>query len=176
MLRYLPEDQRPQLKEGEKARPALAEHSRKTLGELYGVDLSQHSDTDVLDQVEYTLFPNFTFWPTLFAPLLYRFRPHGHNVDESIMEVYMLYPIPEDGRDYETCEEVRLAPEETWSSRPELANYGPILDEDTPNMIRMTKGLKTTRKPGITLANYQENRLRQFHGVLDNYVSGKYKK
>ncbi len=176
MLSYLPEDQRPQLKEGEKARPALAEHSRKTLGVLYGVDLSQHSDTDVLDQVEYTLFPNFTFWPTLFAPLLYRFRPHGNNVDESIMEVYMLYPIPEDGRDYKTCEEVRLAPDDTWSSRPELANYGPILDEDTPNMIRMTKGLKTSRKPGITLANYQENRLRQFHGVLDDYVSGKYKK
>jgi hypothetical protein len=41
-------------------------------------------------------------------------------------------------------------------------------------MIRMTKGLKTSRKPGMTLANYQENRLRQFHGVLDDYVSGKY--
>ena len=39
-----------------------------------------------------------------------------------------------------------------------------------------TKTLPTTRKPGITLANYQENRLRQFHGVLDDYVGGKYKK
>jgi phenylpropionate dioxygenase-like ring-hydroxylating dioxygenase large terminal subunit len=176
MLRYLPEDQRPQLKEDEKARPALAEHGRKALGTLYGVDLSDHSDTDVLDQVEYTLFPNFTFWPTLFAPLLYRFRPHGNNVDESIMEVYMLHPVPEDGRAFEPCEETRLEPGEPWSSRPELGGYGPILDQDTPNMIRMTKGLKTTRKPGMTLANYQENRLRQFHGVLDNYVSGKYNK
>ncbi|TDI61067.1 MAG: aromatic ring-hydroxylating dioxygenase subunit alpha, partial [Alphaproteobacteria bacterium] len=176
MLGYLPEDQRPQLKEGELARPALADHGRKTLGATYGVDLSKHSDTDVLDQVEYTLFPNFTFWPTLFAPLLYRFRPNGNNVDECLMEVYMLHPIPTDGRDYETCDEIKLQPDDTWSSVPELGGYGPILDQDTPNMIRMTKGLKTTRKPGVTFANYQENRLRQFHGVLDDYVSGKYSK
>ena len=38
-------------------------------------------------------------------------------------------------------------------------------------MIRMTKGLKTTRKPGTTLANYQENRIRQFHQTLDAYLA-----
>lgn len=172
MLRDFPEDQRPKLEDGQKARPVLAGIYRKQLGAVYGVDLSNRSDSEVLDQVEYTLFPNFTFWPTLFAPLLYRFRPHGNNPDESIMEVYMLHPIPGDGRAYETAEEIRLGPDDDWASVEALLNYGPILDEDTPNMRRMTKGLKATRKPGMTLANYQENRLRGFHQTLDTYVKG----
>ena len=172
MLRYLPADERPQLGPGEKARPVLAEHNRKALGAGYGVDLSEHSDSDMLDQVQYTLFPNFTFWPTLFGPLLYRFRPSGDTVDESIMEVFLLHPIPEDGRPYESAEEITLQRGDLWSSVKELGGYGPILDQDTPNMLRLTKGLKTTRKPGITLANYQENRIRHFHKTLDEYLAG----
>ena len=38
-------------------------------------------------------------------------------------------------------------------------------------MLRMTKGLKTARKPGVTLANYQENRIRHFHRTLDEYMA-----
>jgi phenylpropionate dioxygenase-like ring-hydroxylating dioxygenase large terminal subunit len=171
MLRHLPESERPKLEPGEKARPVLAEFHRKMLGLSYGVDLSAHSDTGMLDQVQYTLFPNFTFWPTLFGPLLYRFRPAGDSADEAIMEVYLLYPVPEDGRPYQTARELVLPPGSSWSSVEELGGYGPILDQDTPNMVRMTKGLKTTRKPGVTLANYQEKRIRHFHRTLDEYLA-----
>jgi hypothetical protein len=86
------------------------------------------------------------------------------------MEVYMLYPIPEDGRDYAPMPERRLGPDEDWSCVEELGAYGPILDQDTPNMRRMTKGLKATRKSGVTLANYQEARIRHFHRTLDEYL------
>ena len=172
MLRYLPESERPRLAPGEKARPVLAEYNRKMLGASYGIDLSKHSDTDMLDQVQYTLFPNFTFWPTLFGPLLYRFRPAAGAPDEALMEVYMLHPIPEDGRRYETAREIKLEKGSLWASVEELGGYGPILDQDTPNMIRLTKGLKTARKRGVTLANYQENRIRHFHQTLDSYLDG----
>jgi phenylpropionate dioxygenase-like ring-hydroxylating dioxygenase large terminal subunit len=172
MLRYVPEDVRPKVGAGQTARSVLADYNRRALTARYGVDLSGTCDSDVLDQVEYTLFPNFTFWPTLFAPLLYRFRPSGDNPDESIFEVYMLHPIPQDGRLYKIARERRLQPGETWTDAKELGTYGPILDQDTPNMIRMTKGLKTTRKPGVTFANYQENRIRHFHRTLDQYLEG----
>jgi hypothetical protein len=33
------------------------------------------------------------------------------------------------------------------------------------------RGLHAARKPGITLANYQESRIRHFHGTLDGYIS-----
>jgi phenylpropionate dioxygenase-like ring-hydroxylating dioxygenase large terminal subunit len=171
MLRYVPANERPKLAPGESARPALAEFNRKTLGKSFGVDLSKHSDSEMLDQVQYTLFPNFTFWPTLFAPLLYRFRPAGDTPDASIFDVYMLHPIPEDGRAWEVAQENRLEPGAAWASAKELGVYGPILDQDIPNMLRMTKGLKTMRKRGVTLANYQENRIRHLHRTLDEYLS-----
>ncbi len=82
----------------------------------------------------------------------------------------MLHPVPEDGRPYEVAKDRRLAPDENWSAVEELGVYGPVLDQDVPNMIRMTKGLKTTRKAGMTLANYQENRIRHFHQTLDEYL------
>jgi phenylpropionate dioxygenase-like ring-hydroxylating dioxygenase large terminal subunit len=171
MLAHIPAGERPQIEPGKSARNALADYNREALGKRYGVDLSEASDTNVLDQVQYTLFPNFTFWPTLFAPLLYRFRPWGNNPDESLMEVYMLYPIPEDGRDYAPMPERRLGLDEDWSCVEELGGYGPILDQDTPNMRRMTKGLKATRKRGITLGNYQEARIRHFHRTLEEYLN-----
>lgn len=170
MLRRLPEDERPRLEPGQKARPVLAEFNRRGLSKVYGVDFSKVSDSDVLDQVQYTLFPNFTFWPTHFAPLCYRFRPNGDTPDEAIFEVFMLYPIPEDGRPFEPMEERRLAPGEIWSSVKELGVYGPIIDQDTPNLNRMRKGLRATRKPGVSLANYQESRIRHFHSTLEAYL------
>ena len=69
------------------------------------------------------------------------------------------------------AKERRLEPGECWASAKELGTYGPILDQDTPNMLRMTKGLKTMRKAGVTLANYQESRIRHLHRTLDEYMS-----
>ena len=33
------------------------------------------------------------------------------------------------------------------------------------------KGLRATRKPGVTLARYQESQIRHFHRTLDGYLS-----
>ena len=88
---------RPRVENGERARDVLADFNRKALTELYGVDMSEASTFDMLDQVQYNIFPAFTIWPTPFAPLCYRFRPHNDSPDEAIFEVWMLHPIPQDG-------------------------------------------------------------------------------
>jgi hypothetical protein len=36
--------------------------------------------------------------------------------------------------------------------------------------MRIQKGLRTSRKPGVTLARYQESRIRHFHATLDSYM------
>ncbi len=46
-----------------------------------------------------------------------------------------------------------------------------VADQDTDNLIRIQKGLRTSRKPGVTLARYQESRLRHCHATLDDYVN-----
>lgn len=171
MLPHLPDEDRPTVGPHQKARQVLAEHNRASMGRMLGVDLSETPDTDVLDQCQYTLFPNFTFWPTVRGPLLYRFRPDGDSVDTSLMEVYVLRPIPTDGREWASAPEVRLETGASWTEVQELGSYGRVLDEDVPNMVRLTKGLKTSRKSGVTLANYQEVRIRHFHRTLEEYLS-----
>lgn len=37
-------------------------------------------------------------------------------------------------------------------------------------MERVQIGLETTVKPGVTLANYQESKVRWFHNMLDRYL------
>ena len=59
-----------------------------------------------------------------------------------------------------------------WADQPELGVYGPVIDQDIPNLARLTKGMKATRKRGITLGRYQESRIRHYLKTLDEYVSG----
>ena len=46
-----------------------------------------------------------------------------------------------------------------------------VADQDTDNLIRLQKGLRTSRWPGVTLARYQESRLRHCHATLDDYAN-----
>lgn len=160
------------LKEGQTARSAIAEQNRKVWAETHRVDLSGVSDAEVLDQIQYTLFPNFTVWPTIVAPLCYRFRPDGDDPTRSVFEVWMLYPKADDGTHPETMDELQLGCDEAWASVAALGSYGPILDQDTPNMPRIQKGLVASAKKAVSLANYQEVRIRAFHETLDRYIAG----
>ncbi len=53
----------------------------------------------------------------------------------------------------------------------ELGLLGPVFDQDLANLPFVQQGLKATRKPGITLADYQESRIRHFHHLLDTWMS-----
>lgn len=161
------------LAQGETARSAIARQNRKVWGETHKVDFSDFTDAEMLDQIQYTVFPNFTVWPTIVAPLLYRFRPNGDDPSHSIFEVWMLYPKADDGSHPETADELRLGPDENWATVPELGSYGPVLDQDTPNMPRIQKGLRASAKGAVSLANYQEVRIRALHETLDRYIAGK---
>jgi phenylpropionate dioxygenase-like ring-hydroxylating dioxygenase large terminal subunit len=163
---------RVELEAGETARSAIARQNRKVWGDTHHVDLSQVSDAEVLDQIQYTVFPNFTVWPTIVAPLLYRFRPHGDDPSHALFEVWMLYPKAEDGSHPDAAKELRLGADDLWASVPGLGGYGPVLDQDTPNMPRIQKGLMASAKQAVSLANYQEVRIRAFHETLDRYLAG----
>jgi hypothetical protein len=126
----------------------------------------------MIDQIQYTVFPNFTVWPTVVAPLIYRFRPDGDDPQRSIFEIWMLYPIADDGTHPDPMPELRLADDQAWSEVRELGNYGPVIDQDTPNFPRIQKGLRASSRGAVSLANYQENRIRVFHQTLERYLAG----
>ena len=47
---------------------------------------------------------------------------------------------------------------------------GAVFDQDCANLPYVHAGLKAMRKPGITLGNYQESRIRHFHQTLGQYL------
>ncbi len=125
----------------------------------------------MLDSIEYHLFPNMFFFPGINIPMVYRFRPNGMDVDSSIFDVLILEPLPE-GVDHPLPPEpVALDVEQSYTEVADLGWLGPVYDQDTGNLAMQQQGFKTSRKPGLTLGNYQESRIRRVHLTLDEFMA-----
>jgi hypothetical protein len=148
----------------------LAERKRRELEQRTGRDFSELTDCEALDAIEYFVFPNFVPWAGYTTPLTYRFRPLGCDPASSLMDIWLLEPTPV-GEPRPAAAKVRLLEiDQPWREAPELGFLGPILDQDTATLERVQRGLATSKKPGITLAHYQESRIRHFHSTLDRYL------
>ncbi|WP_295636900.1 aromatic ring-hydroxylating dioxygenase subunit alpha [Novosphingobium sp.] len=157
--------------EGETARGKLAERAREKISRSIGRDMSALSDSESLDLIEYTLFPNMVPWGGQALPITYRFRPNGDDPESSIMEIMFLFSKAPDGSHPAPAKMTMLGPDQNWSDAPELGSAAMVADQDTDNLMRIQKGLRASRKPGVTLARYQESRIRHFHETLDAYLS-----
>jgi nitrite reductase/ring-hydroxylating ferredoxin subunit len=139
---------------------------RASFSRQWRVDLSSASEAELLDSIQYLLFPNFAPWIGYSLPITYRFRPWGDDPNRSLMEILLLHPIPDDGC-FETAPEHWLEPGESWAHAPGFEKLGPIIDQDMSNLARVQKGLRAARHRHIVTAGYQEVRLRHFHHRLD---------
>lgn len=162
------------LREGETARVVMARYLRKVLGEKYGTDLSRFSDSEVIDTIEYHLFPNMVLFPGLSLPMVYRFRPIGMDPDRTLFELLFLRPIPDNGERPEPASPIRIGEDESYSSVPGMdPSFGYVYDQDTNNLRSQQQGFKAAvKKRGQTLGNYQEVRIRHLHRTLDKYLFG----
>jgi phenylpropionate dioxygenase-like ring-hydroxylating dioxygenase large terminal subunit len=156
--------------DGETARAKLAERARQRISKSIGRDMSELSDTESLDLIEYMLFPNMVPWGGQALPITYRFRPNGDDPESSIMEIMFLFSKAPDGTHPEPATMTMLGLDQKWADAPELGSAAMVADQDTDNLMRIQRGLRTSRKPGVTLARYQESRIRHFHETLDAYM------
>lgn len=156
----------------ESARPLAADIVRQQRAQQFGVDLADVSDSELLDGIEYYIFPNFMPWVGYQVPLTYRFRPDGLNPDSAIFEVYIMEPV-EDGavREHAPKAYVMREDEEFKDIEPLIGRYSVILQQDYENFGRIRRGMQASKKQTIDLANYQESRIRHYHQTLDQYLS-----
>ena len=157
--------------EGETARGKLAERAREKISRSIGRDMSDLSDTESLDLIEYMLFPNMVPWGGQALPITYRFRPNGDDPESSIMEIMFLFSKAPDGSHPEPAKMTMLGPDQKWADAPELGSAAMVADQDTDNLMRIQRGLRASKKPGVTLARYQESRIRHYHETLDAYMA-----
>jgi phenylpropionate dioxygenase-like ring-hydroxylating dioxygenase large terminal subunit len=153
----------------ESSRTVLAAWNRAAMQAATGVDHSTLSDTEMLDVIQYFVFPNFIPWVGSY-PIVYRSRPWGPDPDRCLFEIMLMAPVPA-GVELPPDAPLRiLEPGQTWSDAPELGGLGPIADQDTENVARMQQGLKSRGIDHVILSDYQENNIRSFHTMLNRYL------
>jgi nitrite reductase/ring-hydroxylating ferredoxin subunit len=158
---------------GETARQRMADIMRVMFEQGTNTDLSGVSDAELLDCFSYTLFPNTFLFPGISLPMVYRFRPDRDDHRKSIYEVFFLRPLPVDGIRPEPVETVYLDDDQSFTEAEGMdPGFGAILDQDTDNLLLQQEGLEASAKPGITLGNYQEIRVRHFERAIDKYLRG----
>ncbi|GAB5451928.1 MAG: aromatic ring-hydroxylating dioxygenase subunit alpha [Halioglobus sp.] len=163
--------QRSDVPEGGSARDIAAQELRRSLGEQLGIDLSTASESMLLDSIEYHLFPNMFLFPGFGVPMVYRFRPDGERVDQSIFDLLILEPMADGQAHPEPPEPVQLEVDDSYTEVQALRWLGPVYDEDTGNLALQQRGLASGAIEGITLGNYQEARIRRMHLTLDEFLN-----
>ena len=157
------------LKEGQTMRALGAELGRQRWRPVVGDAVDKMSDAEMMDSIDYTVFPNFHPWGA-FNRIVYRFRPNGDDHRTAIMECIFLSPFS--GERPKPAPVHWLREDEVFSDATELGMLGKVFNQDLFNMPNVQRGLEATFKPGVTLANYQESKIRWLHDKLGEWVEG----
>ena len=81
------------------------------------------------------------------------------------------YPSGLDAQVEQSMRELEQRTGKRFGDVAELSYYGPILDQDADMMPRVQRGLRGNRNGKITLANYQEIRIRHMRHTLVHYMN-----
>lgn len=160
-------------------RRAVIDAKRKWAAEA-GLDLSTMSDSQVIDDGNYNLFPNITLNAHPEGVLVMRFRPHETDPDLSYYDVIVLSHTSEKP-DFKVPFYMAV-PEGTDLSgngpRPERVfikhgdeGMGLVLDQDSEFLPTVQAGLKSKGFKGVRLCD-QEIRLRYYYSEYDKYLEG----
>jgi len=156
--------------DGLSVRAATAADRRRFLKEALDIDAEVYSDSEMIDTIQYHLFPNLVMWAGLGSFIVYRFLPEGDDPDRSLMDIMFLVPESETSPRKVVTEPTFLDIEDSHHKAPQLGGYCDVFDEDMSNIGDVQKGLKTMRGVGPTLGAYQDSRIRRFHVTLMEYM------
>jgi hypothetical protein len=86
------------------------------------------------------------------------------------MEVRILVRAPQGAKLPRAAPMRLLGEDEPWSAAAELGALGRVFDQDMANLPFVQIGLDSDPDGRVQLADYQEIRIRHFHGTLDRYI------
>jgi len=162
--RRLDEDPFVVLGESDTARSTAGDGGRLRWREVLGERADELSDAELTDSFYYTLFPNLHPWGA-YNRIVYRFRPYGDRHDMAIMECMYLEPYDESKPRPPSARIRWLGVDDDWTDAPELGMLARVFNQDSFNLPKVQKGLMSLQKD-VTLAVYQETKIRHFHHLL----------
>ena len=159
------------LPEGETARRYVANMNRQIFEDASGLDLSDATMAELEDAILYSVFPNFQVWVGYHGNIVYRFIPNGDDHDSCIFDVMLLFRKPATGECPPAAQVNKLRPDQKFAEAPEIGDLGVVFDQDDSNMPAVQRGMKASHKKAVSLATYQESRIRHMHKTLDKYIN-----
>ena len=158
--------------DGGTARQVMARYFKDLLTASTGFDAEARSTSEIIDTLQYFVFPNGFFFLAVSFPIIYRFRPDGRDPDKSVFDLLVLPPLPRSGERPAPAEKVHIGVYDSYTTVPGMdAELGFVFDQDTGNMQAQQEGFVASAKTGQTLANYQEVRIRHLHQTLDRFLA-----
>jgi phenylpropionate dioxygenase-like ring-hydroxylating dioxygenase large terminal subunit len=156
-------------------RKHVAEWRRETMKAMLGVDLSEVSDSEMLDATQYDMFPNFGAWLGEGLPLMYQFLPLGDDPNESLFVVRLLAPVADESQRPPAAPMTELDFDEFFESLPQWGRIAHVFDQDMSNLPIIQKGMHSAAKErsDLVLGRYQEQRIALMHEFLEEQISGK---
>ncbi len=155
---------------GSTARTASAAAARERWRKVVGDSVDTWSDAEFIDNIDYTVFPNFHPWGA-YNRIVYRFRPNGDDHNSAIMEIFFLNPFT--GERPAAATTTHLSADQRFTEAPELGLLAKVFEQDAHNMPKVQTGMKASAKKTFTLSAYQEGKLRWFHTKLDHCLGVK---
>ncbi len=155
------------------ARKILAQANRDAFAATNGHDYSDATDSEMLDNFTYNIFPNWAPWGGFVPNLVYRWRP-AQDVDHCLMEVRILMRTPKGETAPKTAPMFLVPDDQPFATASHLigAALAGVFDQDMENLPYVQEGMKASANHRLELGHYQEIRIRQFHRTLDKFIDG----
>jgi phenylpropionate dioxygenase-like ring-hydroxylating dioxygenase large terminal subunit len=155
------------------ARKILAQANREGFTAMNGHDYSDATDSEMLDNLTYNVFPNWAPWGGFVPNIVYRWRPWG-DADHCLMEVRILMRTPRGEKVPKAPEMFLIGDDRPFADAAHLigAALAGVFDQDMENLPWVQIGMKASANKALELGSYQESRIRHFHRTMDKYISG----
>ena len=161
--------------EGVSARAFMADFTRNLMSAEDGHDYSDAADAEMLDALLYNVFPHMSFWAGFMPNLFYRWRPNGRDHASSIMDIYILKPVPKDKP------RPRPAPVFQIGIDESMVELGPkggmmlglaaVFEQDMANLPHVQTGLEASATGVVHLTRYSELRIRWMNQMIDRFIA-----
>jgi phenylpropionate dioxygenase-like ring-hydroxylating dioxygenase large terminal subunit len=125
-----------------------------------GVDVSALTDTQLVDDYEWFVFPNIQIHTLGFGSWMFRMRPNGTDPESMIFDMWFLHRVPDAVPLPPAAEDVHV---ETGGS------CGAVMDQDFRNIVVQQRGLHSSGFAGFRFSA-MESRITHFHDTLDRYL------
>ncbi len=161
-----------QMPDQSSAREYLGDFNRRRFQPLFAENLSEvATDSEMLDAILYSIFPNFCPWAGYRPNLTYRFLPWQDSHELCTMEIIMMMRFPP-GTERPRDAQIRFfdLDEDFEGAEGISEGLAKVFGQDFSNLPRVHRGLKSLRSGELQLGNYQEIRIRHFHQTLDKYL------